>query len=113
MRRLLLVFLVALPTLAFADVLSETPAPRPMLQVTPRAKPAAAKAPVRQQTQLSLAALPSPSVGVDPGECRMTCAQTRYACDAVGGAGDCPGAWSRCVATCVSPSLDPGFATAP
>ena len=112
MRRLVLI-VVALPTFAFADVLSETPAPKPMTVIAPKAKPVAAAAtPSRKVSQVSLAA-PASGSTADPSECRMTCAQTRYVCDAARGDTDCPSAWSRCVATCASPSLDPGNSTAP
>ena len=113
MRRLLLVLFVALPTLAFADVLSERPAPKPMTVIAPKPKPMAAVAtPSRKVSKASLAA-PAYASTADPGECRMTCAQTYYFCNAGAAVTDCPGAWSRCTATCASPSLDPGISTAP
>ena len=43
----------------------------------------------------------------------MTCAQTRYFCQAGDATEDCSSGWSRCVATCSLPNLDPGISTAP
>ncbi len=43
--------------------------------------------------------------GVDAAQCRRSCAQTRYFCDANGGADDCASTWSECSAACASPKL--------
>ena len=43
--------------------------------------------------------------GVDAAQCRRSCAQTRYFCDANDGADDCASTWSQCSAACASPNI--------
>jgi hypothetical protein len=49
----------------------------------------------------------------DPSQCRMGCAQTYYFCRAGDRPDGCAETWGQCVATCNSPSLAPGYSTAP
>jgi hypothetical protein len=99
MRRLLLALLIALPTVVLAadakDGQSSTSA-------------VASQTTGAQSTQA--AAQPTPA---NPADCRMTCAQTRYFCQAGDNTDGCSNAWTQCVATCNSPNLDPGVSTAP
>ncbi|HUZ11432.1 MAG TPA: hypothetical protein VMU93_01095 [Caulobacteraceae bacterium] len=101
MRRAILI-LLAVPAVALAQGGAPTHGARTG-GAAPAARPAAATAP-------GWAAPPGPTP--EPGACQMSCARTRYVCEA-GSDGDCGGAWSRCVAGCALPNLDPGVSTAP
>ncbi|MFI4933439.1 MAG: hypothetical protein ACHP7N_02365 [Caulobacterales bacterium] len=110
MRRLALVLLLVLPTaVGAADVKSARPpavAPPPK-PTAPTAKPTPMP-PARLSLVSSVRAAPP-----DPSECRIACAQSLYVCQGDDAASDCAPTWSRCVATCDLPNLDPGVSTAP
>jgi hypothetical protein len=109
MRVRIALILTLLPTLALgADdlgVLTGGPFKPP--------PPAAAPAPAASPTPAA-PPIASPTAAIaDPGECRIGCADDRYACEASDHSGACAGTWSQCVATCDEPNLAPGFSTAP
>ena len=96
--------LVAMPCLAFAADAGGGAAKPP--------QPTAAK--VEQGTTAPVrVSLTTPTAPTDPSDCRMTCAQTYYDCRAGDHPDECAGTWGQCVATCNSPSLAPGYSTAP
>ena len=108
MRRLFLL-LVFLPTVALAaDADNGAPAAPPA-----QAQDAGAQSDQAAPAAPSPPAPPPVSVAGDSSDCRMACAQTYYFCRASDEEQNCSPAWSRCVATCASPNLDPGVSTAP
>ena len=105
MRRLLLI-LLAVPTVALAaDAGGNPPATPPATAAQGAASPANPSQPPAPPM--------SPAVAPDSTDCRMSCAQANYFCRAANDESDCSPAWSRCVAACVSPNLDPTASTAP
>ena len=100
LARLTLV-LAAAPLVAFA---AAAPVDGGKITVPPPA--AAAPAPTTPATpQFTPIAAPPTQ---DPAECRTGCAQTYYFCRAGEQPDTCGDAWSQCVATCNTPSLNPG-----
>ena len=78
------------------------------------AAPAAPPPTVQRAATIPVINPPSPqSAPADPAQCRMDCAQTFYFCRAGDHPEDCAGGWGQCVASCNSPNLTPGYATAP
>jgi hypothetical protein len=106
MRRLILL-LIALPTVALAADAGDSAPPAPAQAQDANAQP--------DQTPPVTLAPPAPPAGVaaDPSDCRMACAQTYYFCRSNDDEQNCSPSWSRCVAACASPDLDPGVSTAP
>jgi hypothetical protein len=109
MRRLLLILLIALPTVVLAADAKDGQ-PQTSAATTQTAGAQTAQAATQPATAIPA---PPPTPVTDPADCRMTCAQTRYFCQAGDNADGCTSAWTQCVATCTSPNLDPGVSTAP
>ena len=110
----LALLLVMLPTLAIAasaDVLPDGG----KLVIPPPANPdpVANATPAAATPPPALAYAPPTSPAADPSECRMSCAQSLYFCSAGDRADNCSSTWTRCVATCNSPELNPSGSTAP
>jgi hypothetical protein len=108
--RLILLLLVAVPTIALG---ADDPQPDAPIFVPPPPKPAAvadtAPKPAPQPAIQSRVTPPP----IDPEACRMTCAQANYFCSANDSGGDmCGQTWSQCVSNCNSPGLDPAAAPA-
>jgi hypothetical protein len=102
----LALLLIALPALALA---ADVGADR-----SKAASPSSAQATVQRAATPPVTTPPAPvSVPTDPGQCRMSCAQTYYFCRAGDHPDDCAGTWGQCVATCASPNLAPGYSTTP
>jgi hypothetical protein len=111
----LALLLVMLPTLAIAasaDVLPDGG----KLVIPPPVKPD----PVANATPAATATPPPTfayappiSPAADPSECRMSCAQSLYFCSAGDRADNCSSTWTRCVATCNSPELNPTASATP
>jgi hypothetical protein len=75
---------------------------------------AAPQATVQTAATVPLLKPPPPATApTDPAQCRMGCAQSFYFCRASERPDDCAGPWGQCVASCNSPNLAPGYATAP
>jgi hypothetical protein len=115
LARLALLF-VMLPTLALAASADVLPNPGKLV-TPPPAKPdpvvsAAAEASIAAPTPAVAYEPPTPPAA-DPSECRMQCAQSLYFCSAGGNSEDCSPAWTKCVATCTAPELNPTASTAP
>jgi hypothetical protein len=107
--RLILLLLVAVPTIALAaddpqpDAPMFVPPPKPAAVADTAPKPA-------PQPAIQSRVTPPP---IDPEACRMTCAQANYFCRANDSGGDmCGQTWSQCVSNCNSPGLDPAAAPA-
>jgi hypothetical protein len=106
----LTLLLIAIPALALAADDAAPPSGRLRLPQ----KPAARAPSVQPAATLPVIRPPAPAKrAADGGECRMGCAQTYYFCRAGDHVDDCAGAWGQCVVTCDSPSLTPGYSTAP
>jgi hypothetical protein len=109
MLRRLGLLVVLLPAMALAA------APGGPIAAPPRppSAPAPAQAPTSPSLTSTALALSPWQAPPDASACRMGCAQASYECRAGEHPDDCDGAWSQCVATCDSPSLDPGVSTGP
>jgi hypothetical protein len=114
LARLALIF-VMLPTIALAAAADVLPGPGKLV-TPPPVKPdpvvSAAATPPTEAPPAVAYAPPTPPAA-DPAECRMQCAQSLYFCNAGGQADDCSPAWTKCVATCTAPELNPTTSTAP
>ena len=111
MRRLLLVLLLALPTVVLAADAKDGQTPAPTASAG--SSGAAGDADHQAQPADPTPAPAPPPVAADPADCRMNCAQTYYFCREGSSLDACGDSWGQCVAACDSPDLNPGVSTAP
>lgn len=111
MRRHLALLVLTLALAGPAGAQQATPAATPTLRgVQSVESPSAAGvassvAATLAQSFIPLRSLSDTPVAGEPGQCRLSCAQSYYFCLSGDGGDDCPATWGQCRAACDAPGV--------